>query len=109
MEVGLETKYYEELYYVITGKKITMKELYKVSEKVWNLNRCFNFREIEGFGRSYDYPPARFYEEPIPNGPNEGHLIALEDIEMMLDQFYEARGWDKNGRPTKEKLAELGL
>ncbi|NSW92246.1 MAG: hypothetical protein HPY74_16510 [Firmicutes bacterium] len=27
----------------------------------------------------------------------------------MLDEYYAERGWDKNGIPTKEKLAELGL
>jgi aldehyde:ferredoxin oxidoreductase len=28
----------------------------------------------------------------------------------MLDEYYEARGWDVNtGIPTKEKLQELGL
>ncbi|WZL72698.1 aldehyde ferredoxin oxidoreductase family protein [Clostridiaceae bacterium 35-E11] len=109
MEIGLEVDYYEQLYYVITGKKFKWEELIQLSEKIWNLNRCFNAREIEDFGRKYDYPPARFYEEPVPNGPNKGHLITLEEIEHMLDQFYEARGWDKNGIPTEKKLASLGL
>lgn len=109
MEIGLEVKYYEEMYYAITGKKVTWNELLKLSEKIWNLNRCFNIREIKGYGRSYDYPPARFYEEPIPNGPNEGHLITLEEINQMLNEFYEARGWDQNGIPTKEILMKLGL
>jgi aldehyde:ferredoxin oxidoreductase len=27
----------------------------------------------------------------------------------MLDEYYEERGWDKNGTPTLEKLAELGI
>jgi len=27
----------------------------------------------------------------------------------MLPKYYEARGWDKEGRPTKDKLAELDL
>lgn len=109
MELGFEVDYYEKFYYTITGKKIKWEDIIKVSEKVWNLNRCFNIREIEGYGRSYDYPPARFYEEPIPNGPNEGHFITLEEIELMLDEYYDTRGWDKNGIPTKEKLVELGL
>jgi aldehyde:ferredoxin oxidoreductase len=28
---------------------------------------------------------------------------------MMLDEYYETRGWDKNGIPTAAKLKELGL
>jgi len=27
----------------------------------------------------------------------------------MLDEYYEARGWDKNGKPTAAKLKELGI
>jgi aldehyde:ferredoxin oxidoreductase len=27
----------------------------------------------------------------------------------MLDEYYELRGWNKDGVPTPEKLIELGL
>ncbi|MEX2723842.1 MAG: aldehyde ferredoxin oxidoreductase C-terminal domain-containing protein [Candidatus Freyarchaeota archaeon] len=27
----------------------------------------------------------------------------------MLNEYYEARGWDNNGIPTQKKLSELGL
>jgi aldehyde:ferredoxin oxidoreductase len=29
--------------------------------------------------------------------------------EPLLDQYYAARGWDAEGRPTPQKLSELGL
>jgi aldehyde:ferredoxin oxidoreductase len=109
MEIGLETKYYEEMFLAITGKTLEWHELLRISEKIWNLNRCFNVREIEGYGRSYDYPPPRFYEEPIPNGPNQGHYLSLDEINMLLDEFYETRGWDQTGLPMKETLVRLGL
>jgi aldehyde:ferredoxin oxidoreductase len=54
-------------------------------------------------------PPARYYEEPIPDGPAKGKILTLEKINMMLDEYYEARGWDKNGNPTAEVLQDLGL
>jgi aldehyde:ferredoxin oxidoreductase len=44
--------------------------------------------------------------EPLPDGPAKGHVNRLDE---MLPDFYKARGWDENGVPTKEKLAELGL
>ena len=32
------------------------------------------------------------------------------DMEMMLKEYYQYRGWDwETGKPTKEKLMELGL
>jgi aldehyde:ferredoxin oxidoreductase len=109
MEIGLEIDYYEDLIYTITGKKIKWDEILKLSEKIWTLNRMYNFREISDFGRKYDYPPARFYEEPIPDGPNEGHYISLDVIDEMLDEYYTARGWDNNGNPTIETLRGFSL
>jgi aldehyde:ferredoxin oxidoreductase len=44
--------------------------------------------------------------EPMPDGPAQGHVVALD---QMLPQFYRLRGWDENGVPTGAKLAELGL
>lgn len=43
----------------------------------------------------------------LPSGPDKGSVVHLE---RMLDEYYEARGWDKTtGWPTSEKLAALGL
>ncbi|MZQ99210.1 MAG: aldehyde ferredoxin oxidoreductase [Acidaminobacter sp.] len=109
MEIGLETSYYEEVFYAITGRKFSWVELERLSEKLWHLNRMYNVREIEGFGRKFDYPPKRFYTEPIPDGPNKGHFIELEAIEEMLDHYYDGRGWDCNGIPTSDTLVKFGL
>jgi len=27
----------------------------------------------------------------------------------MLGEYYQVRGWDEEGKPTEEKLEELGL
>ena len=50
--------------------------------------------------------PGRFTEEPLPNGPARGMTVA---IQPMVRDFYAAMGWDADGRPTPEKLQELGL
>jgi aldehyde:ferredoxin oxidoreductase len=33
----------------------------------------------------------------------------LPPYSEVLDEYYEYRGWDRNGIPTKTKLSELGL
>jgi len=109
MELGFEGEHYAELYCLITGKNKTWAELLAVSEKIWHLTRAFNVREIKGFGRSSDYPPRRLCEDPISTGPNEGYLIPMKDIEFLLDAYYTARGWDKNGIPTEATLVGMGL
>ena len=35
---------------------------------------------------------------------------SVKDFSAMLDEFYKERGWDlETGKPTAEKLTELGL
>ena len=70
-----------------------------------NLERAYIVRE--GFRRKDDTVPRRMLEEPIPDRyiPPIG-----EDLESMLDDYYELRGWDvTSGIPREEKLRELGL
>jgi len=109
MEIGFEVEHYEKIFHAVTGKEKNWDEFRRVSDKVWHLTRCFSVREIENFGRHLDYPPARLSEEPIKSGPNEGHRITREELDLMLDEYYEARGWDKNGIPTTETLERVGL
>ncbi len=109
MELGFEGEHYSELYFYITGKKLSWKELLETSERIWHLTRAFNAREIKGFGRRWDYPPKRLSQDPIKTGPNQGRCIPMEDIEFLLDAYYKARGWDENGIPTRETLERVGL
>jgi aldehyde:ferredoxin oxidoreductase len=100
---------YETLFYTITGKKRTWQEMLVASERIWNLTRAISAREIKGFGRNWDYPPERFSTEPIPSGPNQGYFIPKKSLDQLLDWYYEARGWDDNGLPTRATLVRLGL
>jgi aldehyde:ferredoxin oxidoreductase len=109
MELGLEVTHYEELFKRVTGRNESWDELLQISERIWHLTRAFSVREIADFGRRYDYPPPRFYTEPVPSGPNEGHFIPEGELEVLLNEYYGARGWDENGIPTKETLKRVGL
>jgi aldehyde:ferredoxin oxidoreductase len=93
------------LYSTLTGFKMDEFELMKAAERVWNLKRCFNVRE--GLTRKDDKLPKRLLE-PIMTGPTKDQ--AVKDPDGMLDEYYEASGWDKKtGIPTRRKLEELGL
>ena len=92
----------------ITGMNFTVNELMTIGERMNNLCRCFNIRE--GMTRKDDYLPRRFLDEELPDGPSRGQRLTSEELQRMLDDYYELRGWDKStGVPTKEKLLELGL
>jgi aldehyde:ferredoxin oxidoreductase len=55
-----------------------------------------------------DVNPPRFYE-PLPNGPYKGKTTDRKAVERSKQRYYKAVGWDKNGIPTSETLAKLGL
>ncbi len=90
-----------------TGIEFTKEDVWALGERLNNLTRMFNVRE--GFSRKDDTLPERFMKEELKDGLSKGELITEADLNAMLDEYYEARGWDENGIPTEEKLRELGL
>lgn len=89
----------------VTGIDFKSDDLLRIGERINNLERVFNVRE--GVRRKEDVLPWRLRREPMPEGPAEGHVA---DVEKMLDDYYEARGWNRiTGIPEKKKLMELGL
>lgn len=93
----------------ITGWQVSVEEALRTSEMIWNLVRCHYIERNRDNGRAFDYPPARSWEDKIPSGPGKGKGVSKEQIEQMLDEYYAARGWDKNGNPTREVLEDLRL
>jgi len=106
MGLMLDAKEWVDLIASVTGWEFTIGDFKKTGERVVNLSRAFNMRD--GFSRADDTLPKRLLEEPMPDGPAKGHRV--EQLDELLDYYYEARGWDKKtGKPTPEKLRELGL
>jgi aldehyde:ferredoxin oxidoreductase len=89
------------------GTDFTPEEIQKIGERINNIARLFNIRE--GFSRKDDTFPKRIMTEAIKAGASKGQLISQADLDTMLDEYYTARGWDKNGNPTEAKLKELGI
>lgn len=108
MYSGLTIDHYAAMLAALTGWDIDGWELMKVGERVINLQRMFNMRE--GFRREDDLIPERMKKLPSFGIYEKEERCAIRDYENMLDEYYEARGWDvRSGVPTGEKLAELGL
>jgi aldehyde:ferredoxin oxidoreductase len=93
----------------ITGVHRTWDDFEKVGERIWNLTRMYWTRENEGFGRAWDMPSPRFYEDAPLSGATKGQITKLEDVHRLLDMYYKQRGWSHEGLPTIDKLSELNL
>jgi aldehyde:ferredoxin oxidoreductase len=87
-----------------TGAGYTMESIRIAGERTWNLERLFNLKA--GLTGKDDNLPKRLLEEPLPEGPGKGRVNKLHE---MLPEYYQLRGWDKDGVPNQEKLSELGL
>jgi len=105
-------------YSAATGFDITPRELLRAGERTLNLEKLLNVRE--GFNREDDRIPPVYLqniETPLPAREGDRYLtdwfgrrLTGEDLEGMLDNYYEERGWDvQAGLPTRRKLTELGL
>ncbi|ABO50355.1 Aldehyde ferredoxin oxidoreductase [Desulforamulus reducens MI-1] len=92
-----------EAYTVHTGIKITPEDLIKSAERSWNLIKLFNIREGEDIKETKF--PRRFFDEEL-----YGKVLDEEKVQRVLEKYFVARGWEPStGKPTKEKLRELGL
>jgi len=96
-----------DLVNAVSGLNFTPEEVNTVGERLNNLAKAYNMRE--GFTRKDDTFPHRILTEPIKGGASKGHYIPQEDLDLMLDEYYEARGWTSEGKLTAEKLENLAL
>ena len=96
-------------YTLATGIPMTTEELRQAGERINNLARLINIREGKGT-REYDTLPPKIMSVPVPDeGIAKGAVVTQKEFDIGLDDYYEVRGWTKEGIPTVEKLKELGL
>ena len=96
-------EHFMKVFNSVTGMNMDLKEAMLIGERVINLRIAFNMRH--GCTREEDTLPERL--QKLPNKRAENQVCNLEEV---LPQVYEARGWDPSTSiPTKDKLKELGL
>jgi aldehyde:ferredoxin oxidoreductase len=90
----------------VTGHGFT-PHLMEIGARIYTLERLILNRE--GIRRKDDLLPERITKEAVPSGPTQGRILTEEMYAVMLDEYYEARGWDKDGVPRPETIRKLGL
>jgi len=82
----------------------SVDRLAEVGERIWNMERQFNL--AAGFTAADDMLPQRLLKDAAKTGPAEGLTNGLD---KMLPEYYELRGWTKEGVPTNETVSRLAL
>jgi len=101
---ALNPDLYAKLVGSVMGIEMSGQELLKAGERIWTIEKLFNLRE--GKSRADDTLPVRLLEEPFKSGLSKGYKI---EFQSLLNEYYNVRGWNHEGIPAKEKLAELEL
>ncbi|HCC32809.1 MAG TPA: aldehyde ferredoxin oxidoreductase [Clostridiales bacterium] len=87
----------------VTGRDLTMDAFLATGERIFNLKRLYNL-ECGITGHDDTLPPRMFV--PKKTGGSAGYV---PDLKTMLDEYYHARGWTADGRPTPATLRRLDL
>jgi aldehyde:ferredoxin oxidoreductase len=94
---------YAAQYSAIVGIPFTANDVLKAGERIYNLERYYN--NLAGFREGSDYLPKRFLNEPSTAPGSKGQVCELD---LMLEEYYKARGWE-NGVVPEAKLKELDI
>ncbi len=82
----------------------SVDNLMAVGERVWNLERQYNL--AAGFTGKDDTLPKRLLKDAAKTGPAKGLTSGLG---KMLPEYYQLRGWSKDGVPSNKTLSRLAL
>jgi aldehyde:ferredoxin oxidoreductase len=97
-----------KLYNLVTGIDMNAEELKQSGQRINTVARVINVRE--GLGRKDDTLPWKVMNLPIPDeGPVKGAIVTRKELDLLLDDYYDSRGWTLEGVPTLGKLNELGM
>lgn len=90
-----------------TGWEFGYDDIDLIGARAHTIKKAFNIRE--GWKRSDDDLPYRWKHDPMTKGASAGHVVSEEELVQLLDMYYEAKGWTKEGLIPKEQLVSLGM
>ena len=99
----MDVSLWPEMWSGIMGKRLGMFKWIKAGTRIHVLERYMN--TLEGISRKDDTLPERFLSEGRNCDP-KNRTVPLDDL---LDSYYRARGFDKNGIPTDRLMKKLKI
>ncbi|MGB9906089.1 MAG: aldehyde ferredoxin oxidoreductase C-terminal domain-containing protein, partial [Candidatus Saccharicenans sp.] len=111
IELGWDLEHYSEYFNKTTGLNWTLNDFWKVADRIYALMKFFWVREFPFWDRTRDYPPMVWFDpkNADTDGPIAGKVLELDKYNQLLDYYYEQRGWDKRGIPTRKTAEALDL
>jgi aldehyde:ferredoxin oxidoreductase len=88
----------------VCGWDLSVQELIDIGERCFNLKRKLSVGW--GASRKNDTLPLRVITHRVSDGGAGNHLPPFN---IMLADYYENRGWNREGIPTEETLKRLQI
>ncbi len=111
IELGWELTNYPKYFNVVTGLNWTLDDFWTISDRIYAMIKLFWLREYPETDRYRDYPPAVWFDPDNADteGPIAGLHLEREKYDGLLQHYYDIRGYDNRGIPTRTTLDRLGL
>jgi aldehyde:ferredoxin oxidoreductase len=91
----------------VTGWNLTAAELRETARRIVTAKKLYNLRE--GWTPAEDTLPPRFLGEALAVGASRPAALPRERLEEMIQAYYAARGWDRDGRVPYRNVEVLQL
>jgi len=111
VELGWSLENYPKYFNLVSGLDWTLDDFWEVSDRIYALMKLFWLREYPKTDRTLDYPPAVWFDPSNVDteGPIAGKCLEYDKYDGLLQHYYDIRGYDKRGIPTKATAVALGL
>ncbi len=111
VEVGYSLENYPKFFNAATGLNWTLEDFWQAADRGYALIKLHYLREFPNATRKDDYPPAVWFDKANADteGPQKGVALEYDKYDSLLQHYYDQRGYDQRGIPTKELLAKLGM
>jgi aldehyde:ferredoxin oxidoreductase len=111
IELGWGLENYPKYFNTITGLNWTLDDMWTVADRVYAMIKLFWLREFPDTNRRLDYPPDVWFDPANVDteGPIAGRHLEYDKYDQLLQHYYDIRGYDRRGLPTKATLARLDL
>jgi aldehyde:ferredoxin oxidoreductase len=102
---------YPKYFNLVSGLDWKLGDFWILADRVYAVLKLFWLREFPQTDREMDLPPAAWFDpaNADPDGPFEGKVLDYARYDGMLQHYYDIRGYDRRGIPTRATLARLGL
>jgi aldehyde:ferredoxin oxidoreductase len=91
----------------VTGWQVTPEELRTLAQRIVTAKKLFNIRE--GWTAAEDTLPSRFFTEELPPIGSADASLPRKRLQEMIQAYYAARGWDRDGKVSSEVRRKLQL